>query len=448
MNAHDLQLTALDSSYLDVETTKTPMHVACLIFVDARPLLDSRGRVRTRMIRNHVAQTWEHLEIMNLRLRGGQGAVPPYRWEHSSEDMADLIQLSRVGGRGTDRDVLNRCVELLAAPLPRDWPLWRLHILSGISRKRLGILLQVHHSLTDGEGGVVMLRALMAGVGPEPGHAKRKPQLELQPVLRRTAASVLGAAETLLKVAEGAAFLATTTRLRPSTSLNGPVTAARRLDAQTVALEEVRRVARALKVTVNDVMLSAVAGSLGTVLGERGDPVSGMVLEAMVPVSTRAPGAADDVGNHTSVLQVPLPIGMVDAVERTRAINQATKRRKNHHIADAIASIEALATEIRIPFQHGLAKLALDHQPLVNLVVTNVPGPQERLRFLDAEVLKVMAFLPLAHDLPLAIALCSYNADLVIGVQSDPNICSDAPTVVKEIVAQLRLLSTLTGPTL
>jgi diacylglycerol O-acyltransferase / wax synthase len=393
MSSEHSRLSALDTFYLETETASTPMHIACLFTMRADHFLDSRNRVRTRAIREHIAASWHDLTIAHLRLRGGDNAVAPHSWEYDADlDLATHVPITRLKPRATERDLLNRCADILRSPLPRNIPMWRLHILSGLSRDRLGFLLQVHHSLTDGLGGADMLCALMDTDGSE---------------VRDDVWSLTSDVTTQRNDEPS---------VRPSSSLNVAVTSARHLDTATFPMSEAANLARHLQVTVNDVALSAVAGALGTLLGLRGDPIATTTLEALVPVSTRRCAEVPRFGNHTAVVQVPLPIGMTDPVARTRAIHGATTIREQH-------------------------ECAFDHQSLVNLMVTDVPGPNAPMRFMGTTVTTVTSFLPLGPDLPLAVAVASYNNTITIGVESDPIACPDAQHFARSVMQEIHAMT-------
>ncbi len=451
MSAEHSRLSALDTMYLDAETDATPMHIACLFTMKADHFLDSRDRVRSRAIREHIDASWHGVTAAHLRLSGGDRAVAPYCWEYDKElDLAAHVQITRLKPRATDRDLLNRCADILRSPLPRDIPMWRLHILSGLSRGRLGFLLQIHHSLSDPQGAAEMLRALMdtdereahdmeySRGGERCTAAGATSPLEGRPSVSDTVRTL---AENVVHIAEGAAYLAASAKVRPSTSLNAPVTAARHLDTATFPVAEAATLAHRLSVTVDDVVLSAVAGAIGSILGLRGDPIATMVLEALVPVSMRRCAEIAGFGNQASVMQVPLPIGITDPLERTRVIHDATTKRQDHHSVEAVFSAERLANSLHVPFQAGLNRLMFDHQKLVNLVVTNIPGPDTPMWFMGTPVATMAPFVPLGRDLPLAVAFATYNNTCTIGVQSDPNVCADAHNFGRAFIQEIHSMT-------
>ncbi len=448
------QLSWLDRSYLEAETEATPFHTACLVLLNSDKLLDTRGRVRIRAVRSHVAQRWATALPLHLALRGGETASHPHEWEEVAElDIAEHVQVVRVRGRGTERDVLDTCARLLEPLMPRHLPMWRLFVLTGMSHRQVGLLFQVHHSVTDGMGGAALLSALMDedNVTPLGVPLARMPNID-SPIAALSFGwaaltdFVTDTARAVVNTVEGGAFLAATLQRRPDSSLNVPVTQRRSLHVKQVALASVREIAHSVGSTINDVVLSAVAGSIGCALEDRGDRIDGVVLQALIPVSTRSIGAAGELierGNHTSLFQVPLPIGIAHPIERVHQVTASTARRKDHHTVAAVAALEELASHLHLPGLDRASSYSIHHQPFVNVVITNVIGPRHLLRFMGARVERVYPFLPLSSDLPIAIAAGTYDGHLSIGVQSDPVGCPDAAEIAQGIVDQISLMHRL-----
>ncbi len=448
---HTHHLSAIDRSYLEAETLATPFHVAGLALVDAEPLIDRRGRVRTRAIRSHVGRRWAGIELPHLKLRPAQGDGHPSEWEEvQTLELARHVIVSGLAGRGSERDLLEHCAVLLKEPMSRDIPQWRIYIVTGLADGCIALLFQIHHSLTDGVGGSLLLSALLDGESTlatnvsEPANSEDgRSGIGFRKLASSAAKTLTQTVSNLSNIPSGIGFLARSLTTRPQSSLNVPVTSRRRLFTGQVTFAAVREVAHVLGVTVNDVILGAIAGAIGIVLEDRGDDVTNLTLEALVPVSTRSASTLIASGNHTAVLQVPLPLGIYHPIERTRAISAAMDQRKQHHVADAVAALEAIGSHLHLPREATFTKLAMERQNLVNLVVTNIMGPPQRMRFMSADVRSVFAFLPLAHDLPVSIAVCTYDGMLSIGVTVDPSVCHDGGDLTQGVIDQLSMMHRL-----
>jgi diacylglycerol O-acyltransferase / wax synthase len=449
-------LSALDSVYLATETSEAPMHIACLALLDAKPLLTPTGRLRKTAIRRRIAQQWAEVEATHVRLKPKENDNDPHAWEHVA-DVASCVEFVELPAHSDDRVALDWCAAALSPVLPRDRPLWRIYLLTGLSRDRVGLLFQMHHSLCDGQGAAALLSRIMDSPAevekPEEEHVISSdptgplPEQVGTPLIGLAAQAVhqlldvahkgVNAAKQVVDVVEGVTFLTASTRTRPKTSLNRTISPERHLDVVRVDFETVRAIAHELEVTVNDIMLGMVTGAIRTLLQDRGEDVSRLTLEALVPVSLRRTESDHLFGNQTAVLQVPLPVWEGNARERVLHIHSSTNDRKKHHAAAAVSVLESAASFVPFSLLQPISKLSVHHQSLVNIVITNLRGPTEPLCFLNAQVLSVVPFLPLAPSLPLSVAIGSYNSTLEIGVQSNPQSCPEAAVFASNLLEDL-----------
>ena len=201
--------------------------------------------------------------------------------------------------------------------------------------------------------------------------------------------------------------------------LRRPLGGRRRLVLARARLAVVKDVAHAHQATVNDVLLAAVAGGLHSLLA-RGVPVAGLSLRASVPVALRAQAAAAALGNQVGLMVVPLPVTEPDPVRRLRRIAQATIDRAPGVLA-GLRPVGSL-TVLRALNRYSR------HQHLVDLFVTNVPGPQVPLFVVGARLLEAFPVVQVAGNVPLSVAALSYDGQLNLGVQSDPVALPDVDT--------------------
>jgi WS/DGAT/MGAT family acyltransferase len=196
-------------------------------------------------------------------------------------------------------------------------------------------------------------------------------------------------------------------------------------------LEPVRSVAHEHGVKVNDVALAVVTAGLRRLLVLRGERVD-RPLRALVPVSLRGADEHGTLGNRVGSLIVPLPIGEPDPVARLRLIGAATAELKQR--GDAQVSDGVLAATNLLPTSavHAVSWI-IEHQPLVNLVVTNVPGPSVPLYALGAEMIEAFPILPLAGNLTVGVAILSYNGELNFGIRADAVTCPDVDVLAEAI---------------
>jgi WS/DGAT/MGAT family acyltransferase len=210
----------------------------------------------------------------------------------------------------------------------------------------------------------------------------------------------------------------------PETPLNVPIGPHRRLAFVRNDLADLKLVKNALGGTVNDIVLTVVAGGLRQWLRSRGVRTEGLELRALVPVSVRASDQRHELGNRIVVMRGPLPVYVEDPVARLRVVRQAMdglKDSKQAVGAEVITGLEALAP----PTILAQASRLQFSTRLFNLLVTNVPGPQFPLYVLGRELedLFPIAFLP--ENQSLAVAIMSYNGRMDFGLLGDYDALED-----------------------
>ena len=192
--------------------------------------------------------------------------------------------------------------------------------------------------------------------------------------------------------------------------------------------------------TVNDLLLAAVTGGLRALLLARGVPVDGLILYASVPVALRARADTAALGNQVGLMVVPLPVGEPDPVQRLRQVTRATIQRK--HRPELLASLRPVGS---LTILRALNRYSR-HQRIVDLFVTNVPGPKRPLYLLGARLVEAFPVVQIAGNVPLSVAVLSYDGQLNIGIQSDPDGCPDLDVFVDGLRRSLEELGPATPP--
>jgi WS/DGAT/MGAT family acyltransferase len=204
----------------------------------------------------------------------------------------------------------------------------------------------------------------------------------------------------------------------PPSPLNVEIGPHRRLALVRNELSDFKVVKDAFGGTVNDVVLTVVAGALHKWLHARGVRTEGLELRALVPVSIRGEGQNSQLGNRIAVMRAPLPVYIEDPVARLQVVRKAMdglKDSKQAIGAEALSNVQNLAP----PTVLAQASRINFSTRLFNLIVTNVPGPQFPLYVLGRELrdLFPIAFLPKDHA--LAVAIMSYNGGMDFGLLGD-----------------------------
>src|SRR5581483_701114 len=188
-----------------------------------------------------------------------------------------------------------------------------------------------------------------------------------------------------------------------------------------------------------DVVLAVVAGALGRHMRLHGHDTDGVVLKAMVPVSVRADVERGALGNKVAAMWAPLPVGVLDPVERLLEISQAMQEVKESGQAVGAQMLTEL-TGFAPPTIVDQAARLQARQRFFNLVVTNVPGPQTPLYMLGRELDAIFPMVPLAKNTALGIAIMSYHGQLNFGLAADYDALTDLSRLagnLQEAIAEL-----------
>jgi WS/DGAT/MGAT family acyltransferase len=366
---------------------------------------------------------------------------------------------------GDDQALLTVATELLGERLPHDRPLWSATVVTSMAGGRIGLVIVFDHVLADGIGGLAVLAHLVDDLAPSPdagdvGTTGVTDPTDPDPTFPRpapsTATLALDAARArwvaltrwrsgLRQLRAGIAPMRTGGRLvAPKTSLNRPTGRRRATRAVDVDLETLRARAHAGGGTVNDAVLAGVTGALRELLRQRGDAVDHLVVS--MPVSTRAAspaahagptgtGTGGELGNEVGVAPVDLPAtGTFDErLARIAAITRAAKA------ADAarVATTAVIAPVFRLLGALRLIGPFMDHQRLINTIVTNLRGPTDHLHFAGARVERVVPVSIVTGNVTVGFAVLSYAGTLTVTINADADRCPDLDALADLLAAEL-----------
>ena len=439
------RLSVVDASFLHIETAHEPQHVGALLYLDAGPLRDGRGRVRLDELRALVSQRLHRLP----RLRQKVMFVPlgtglPIWVDDDSFDIDRHVRLTAVPRPGDDTQVRELFSRMQAQPLDRERPLWEMWFVDGLEDDQLGLVLKCHHALGDGVANVDLLLAI-CDLEREPVEEPPPPAYRPRPAPTPGRLLVDSLAERVVRPVE--VVKASVDALRspqrvaralgdvvtavpgllastPPAPWNVPVGRHRRWVGTDVALDDVRVIGQATDTTVNDVVLALCAGALRSYLQRNGDDVAGRELKAMVPVSRRRHDEHGGVlGNRVSLLMVELPIGEADPVARLGQIHEQSVELKASGLAEGVETMLSAAAEF--PFLAARFARRVSHSVPMNLVITNIPGPRTPLFIRGSEVRRAYPYVEVIDDEGLTIAVASYANRLFFGLTADRDVMPD-----------------------
>lgn len=439
---HKDRLSAIDASFLHQEKEASHMHVGALVVFegpaperdDFRAHLESRLRLVPRY----------RQKLAFPRLEMGR----PFWVDDPSFNIDYHMRHTALPKPGSDEQLRHLVGRIFSQRLDRSKPLWELWVVQGLEKGRFAIISKTHHALVDGVSGVDIATVLF-DLSPVPADLPKDEGWSAEPEpsgadlvaegvkgLVKTpfelAGRALGAAqrpgETLERVREAAEGIGEVVwaglNPAPDVPLNTKIGPHRRIWWVESRLADFKEIKNALGGTVNDAVLTVVAGALGRWLRDRGVRTEGLELRALVPVSIRTEHDRGELGNRIAAMRGPLPVYVGDPVERLMTVREAMgslKESKQALGAEVIAGLQDFAP----PTLLAQASRLNFSTRLFNLIVTNVPGPQFPLYLLGREMERIVpiAFLPENHA--LAIAIMSYNGKVDFGLLADYDAMPD-----------------------
>jgi diacylglycerol O-acyltransferase / wax synthase len=446
---HKDRLSAIDASFLHEERQASHMHVGALVIFEGPPPShdDLIAHIQSRL--PLVPRYRQKLAVPRFEM--GR----PFWIDDPSFNLEYHVRHTALPQPGSVEQLRLLVGRIFSQRLDRSKPLWETWLVQGLEDGRFALISKTHHALVDGISGVDISTVLFdlepvpkpPDEEPEPWTPAPEPsQVELvsegvKGVLRTPvglagrAAQALGSpgrtAAQLREAAEGIGEVVWAgLNPAPDVPLNTTIGPHRRLWWVQRELEEFKTIKNALGGTVNDAVLTVVAGALGRWLRSRGVRTEGLELRALVPVSIRAQDEHHALGNRIAAMRGPLPVYAGDPVERLRIVREAMtglKESKQALGAEVISSIENFAP----PTLLAMASRLNFSTRLFNLIVTNVPGPQFPLYLLGREMQELVpvAFLP--EDHALAVAIMSYNGRVEFGLLADYDAMPDVDVMAR-----------------
>ncbi len=439
------ELPASDRSSLAAEVGPVNMAVGgLLLFQDGEGMRHERvlERVGARL---HLVPRYRQ------RLQSGAGGLANPVWvDDDGFDLGWHVRRAALPAPGGDAALAELVGLEMSRRLDRSRPLWELTVVEGLGDGRIALLAKMHHALVDGVAAVDIATVLL-DPSPEPldipapeepwrarGYDRRRhlarlaatPVVRAQKLLLDSASRALSpdprrAAGDLKSAGELLVQLARTRPSAPMTPLNAGLGPNRRFAFASAPLADLKVAGKAQGATVNDALLAAVTGMLRRYMQAAGEPV-GKPLVALVPVSVRRPG--EEGGNRISTVLVELPVGEQDPADQIVAIH-ATMAELKDSAAVRAGALLAGATGWAPPLFASTLARAMGEVRAFNLVVSNVPGPQQPFWLNGCRLLAVHPAVPLNPATQgLTVGIISYDGSVCFGLLADRDL--DPPLAV------------------
>jgi diacylglycerol O-acyltransferase len=377
----------------------------------------------------------------------------------------------------------DRVAQLATQRLDPKRPLWQIHLIEDYTGpdgvKGSAMIVRIHHCIADGIALISVTMSLVDGGAPPPERRKKaaaaagsedwiadtllKPFTDItvkalgavgegaarslgmlgdpKKGMEQGMSGSLDMAKVLMQVLKDGAALA----LMPDdskTRLKGKPGGAKKVAwCHPIPLDEVKAVGKALNCSINDVLLSCVAGALGEYLKTFGDDVAGQEIRAMVPVNLRPLDQAHKLGNRFGLVPLVLPIGVDNPIERVYEVRRRMAALKGSYQPLLAFSLLAVAGLLIKPAQDVMLNLFAKK---TTAVMTNVPGPREKLKFCGSTLEQSLFWVPQSGDVGLGVSILSYGGGVQFGVITDSALCPEPQRIIDEFVPEFAKLSIVT----
>jgi WS/DGAT/MGAT family acyltransferase len=211
--------------------------------------------------------------------------------------------------------------------------------------------------------------------------------------------------------------------------------------AEPIPLDDVKAIGKVLDCSVNDVLLSCVAGALRDYLEEKGDETEGVEVRAMVPVNLRPPEKARELGNQFGLVALVLPVGVSNPLRRLYETRRRMQELKNSTQAMlAYGLLAAVGMGPKVIQEKVLGMMSAK----ATAVMTNVPGPREKLYFAGARVDEQMFWVPQSGNIGMGVSILSYGGGVQFGLITDRELVPDPEAITDRFGEEFEKLLLLT----
>jgi diacylglycerol O-acyltransferase len=446
------RLSALDASFLDVETPSAHMHLGWAALLEP-----PRGRPAPSFdqMRAQIAHRLAHTPRYRQRLAELPLGLGERMWVDD-----DGFDVSRHVIRAESSDLAEVVEDAMSTPLERDRPLWELWIADSLDDGRIGLVGKLHHCMVDGIAAVELATLLFDSGGDDEtteGDWRTGPPPSTRALVTAAAAATtrdtLGFARSWLSTVvsparlvslgadslRAATVLARSLKPAPKSPVSGePISPERHLGTLERELDDLRRVRRRFECTLNDVLLTAVAGGFRRFLGRSGRSPEN--LRVLVPVNVRPAEDKPGLGNRVSFMLVDLPCQEPDPARRIRLVQEEVTLRKRGGDARATDTLMKAFAWAPGAVRKATAR-ALASPRTFNVTVSSIPGPMDAdLKFAGCRLTDAYPIVPLADGHAVAIGMTTVGDSAYFGLYADRQaldadlLAADIDAAIDELV--------------
>jgi diacylglycerol O-acyltransferase len=349
------------------------------------------------------------------------------------------VRRARVPAPGGRRELDQLIGEIASTPLDRSRPLWEMYVAENLADDRIAVIHKVHHVLADGVASANQMAKVMepyqppSDIGVSDGSDPAWTRADLLKAAGRDHVRLIRKLPRLVsETAAGVSRVRRRSRERgqhpdlarnfapPDCFINHVVSPGRRFATAPLALADVKEASKQLSVTLNDVVLATAAGALRRLL-LRYDGRADAPLIAGVPVSYNT-SPERLVGNEFTYMTPSIPVHIDDPLERVRVTSMATTiaKENNQLLGPTLlpAWLSYLPPALAPRFFRMQAR-RMESASVMNLTISNVPGPRERGCIEGATISEIYSVGPVVTGSGLNITVWSYVDQLAISVITD-----------------------------
>ena len=467
------RMSKVDTAWLRMDSPSNLMMILGVwVLKPGIRLADLRRRIEERLLK--------YPRFMQCAVEDAAGAT----WvDDPAFDLDHHLVIEKLPRKpaGREQEALqDRLAELTMQPLDRQHPLWQFHLVKDY-KGGSALMVRIHHCIADGIALISVTQSLVDSGLPPPEHPHlvHHEGLEgaedwiadslLKPFTNMTVKALGAAGEGAVRsmgllmepqkgVERGMHGTADLAKLAfhavadlaalalmaddSATRLKGtPGNAKRVAWCAPLPLADVKAVGKALNCSINDVLLSCVAGAIGEYLRAHGDAIDGNEIRAMVPVNLRALDKAYQLGNQFGLAPLVLPIGLDNPIERVYEVRRRMQGLKGSMQPLFAFGLLAVAGTLVKPMQDAMLGL---FSRKTTAVMTNVPGPREKLKFCGSTIEENLVWVPQSGTVGLGVSILSYGGGVQFGVVSDATLCPDPQAIIDQFEPEFNKLAMVT----
>jgi diacylglycerol O-acyltransferase len=442
------RLSAQDNSFLVAEQAHAPKHEGADAIYELGDLATPEGGVDIRRFKRATEAQLHRIPRYRQKLMWVPIENRPVWIDDPHFNIDYHVRHTALPKPGGIEELKSLTARITTRSLDRKRPLWEIWVIEGLQGGRFAIVNKIHHCMIDGASGADVAQILMS---PSPEHEIEEPRpyvarpapgedellldaikhnlgmplraLQGLNAFRRETGNVLDEVGTRVRAIVEA--LGSAVHTSSDTPINGALGPHRRIDWLTLPLADVKAVRRSLGCTVNDVVLGTVTGAIRHYLMRRGVDPAELDFRVSAPVNVRSKEDKGKLGNRVSTWIVKLPVDEALPGGWIEGVSAATRELKSSNQALAVDMLMR-AAEYAPPALMAMGARAAAGP--INMIVTNVPGPQFPLYILGARLLEMHPLVPLLEGSGLGVALFSYDGKLHVGLNAEYDLIPDLGT--------------------